>query len=114
MFSLLSTATMLGAFTALFAIVFQAYLTSNELVRLTVILQHLRDLEVEYPVQGPRVAIGYGSCSDLHVRATDFLEYSDTIGQTLNASEYTFDDITNEEEFLLNFAYYFQRGAAAE
>uniref|UniRef100_A0A182PET9 ADP-dependent glucokinase n=1 Tax=Anopheles epiroticus TaxID=199890 RepID=A0A182PET9_9DIPT len=114
MFSLLSTATMLGAFTALLAIVFQAYLTSNELVRLTVILQHLRDLEVEHPVNGPRVAIGYGSCSDLHVRAIDFLQYSDKIGHALNASEYTFDDITTEEEFLLNFAYYFQRGAAAE
>uniref|UniRef100_A0A182MQW9 ADP-dependent glucokinase n=1 Tax=Anopheles culicifacies TaxID=139723 RepID=A0A182MQW9_9DIPT len=114
MFSLMSTATMLGAFTALFAIVFQAYLTSNELVRLTVILQHLRDLEVEFPVSSPRVAIGYGSCSDLHVRAIDFLEYNDQIGQALNATEYTFDDITNEEEFLLNFAYYFQRGAAAE
>ncbi|XP_053676196.1 ADP-dependent glucokinase [Anopheles nili] len=114
MFSLLSTATMLGAFTALFAIVFQAYLASNELVRLTIILQHLRDLEVEFLVRGPRVAIGYGSCSDLHVRATDFLEYNENIGLALNASEYSFDDIENEEEFLLNFAYYFQRGAAAE
>uniref|UniRef100_A0A182Q9Q4 ADP-dependent glucokinase n=1 Tax=Anopheles farauti TaxID=69004 RepID=A0A182Q9Q4_9DIPT len=114
MFSLLSTATMLGAFTALLAIIFQAYLTSNELVRLTVILQHLRDLEVEFPIDGPRVAIGYGSCSDLHVRAVDFLVYNDEIGRALNASDYAFDDIENEEEFLLNFAYYFQRGAAAE
>ncbi|XP_058126715.1 ADP-dependent glucokinase [Anopheles ziemanni] len=114
MFSLLSTATMLGAFTALLAIVFQAYLASNELVKLTVVLQHLRDLEVEFPVNGPRVAIGYGSCSDLHVRAVDFLQYNDNIRTELNATEYTFDDIANEEEFLLNFAYYFQRGAAAE
>uniref|UniRef100_A0A182JBN2 Uncharacterized protein n=1 Tax=Anopheles atroparvus TaxID=41427 RepID=A0A182JBN2_ANOAO len=114
MFSLLSTATMLGAFTALFAIIFQAYLASNELVKLTVILQHLRDLEVEIPVNGPRVAIGYGSCSDLHVRAVDFLQCNDNIRKALNATEYTFDDISNEEEFLLNFGYYFQRGAAAE
>ncbi|XP_052861204.1 ADP-dependent glucokinase [Anopheles cruzii] len=115
MFSLLSTASMLGAFTALFAIVFQAYLSSNELVRLTVILQHLRDLEVEHSVTDQvRVAIGYGSCGDLHVRAVDFLRYDENIGRALNTSEYTFGDITSEQEFLLNFAYYFQRGAAAE
>ncbi|ETN61201.1 hypothetical protein AND_007142 [Anopheles darlingi] len=114
MFSLLSTATMFGAFTALFAIIFQAYLSSNELVKLTVILQHLRDLEVEFPVAGPRVAIGYGSCSDLHVRAVNFLAHNETIVSGLNFTDYTFDDITTEEEFLLNFAYYFQQGAAAE
>ncbi|XP_053686354.1 ADP-dependent glucokinase [Sabethes cyaneus] len=106
--------TALSVFAALFAIVYQAYLASNDLKRLTTILQNLKNLEHQYPVHRPRVAIGYGSCSDLYVKAVNFLNFSESLEKFLQQKTFNVDDITTEEDFLQSFAYYFQRGAAAE
>jgi ADP-dependent glucokinase len=61
----------------------------------------------------PKIAIGYGSCSDLYVRAVSFLNYTDHLKKS-KLEEFNVDEITTKEEFLQSFAYYFQRGAASE
>lgn len=106
--------TVLSVFTALFSIIYQAYLASSDLRSLTTILQNLKTLEYEFKVDKPRVAIGYGSCSDLYVKAVDFLNFTSNVEESLMQATFNVDDITNENEFLHSFAYYFQRGAAAE
>ncbi|XP_065082195.1 ADP-dependent glucokinase [Ochlerotatus camptorhynchus] len=106
--------TVLSVFTALFSIIYQAYLASSDLRSLTTILQNLKTLEYEFKVDKPRVAIGYGSCSDLYVKAVDFLNFTSNVEESLKQATFNVDDITNENEFLQSFAYYFQRGAAAE
>ncbi|XP_055537449.1 ADP-dependent glucokinase [Wyeomyia smithii] len=112
--SYLAFLTALSVFTALFAIIYQAYLASNDLKTLTVILQNLKNLEHQYAVHRPRVAIGYGSCSDLYVKAVNFLNFTDNLEHLLRQKTFAVDDINTEDDFLQSFAYYFQRGAAAE
>ncbi|XP_058464129.1 ADP-dependent glucokinase [Malaya genurostris] len=112
--SYLTLLTALSVFTALFAILYQAYLASNDLKKLTLILQNLKKLEQEFPVNKPRVAIGYGSCSDLYVKAVDFLNFTTSLEELLHQTSFNVDDINTENDFLQSFAYYFQRGAAAE
>ncbi|XP_058835497.1 ADP-dependent glucokinase [Topomyia yanbarensis] len=112
--SYLTLITAVSVFTALFAIIYQAYLASNDLRQLTVILQSMKNLEQAFPVNKPRVAIGYGSCSDLYVRAVDFLNFTSSLEKSLHQTTLNVNDITTEDEFLQSFAYYFQRGAAAE
>jgi len=61
----------------------------------------------------PKVAIGYGACTDLQINATEFLEryYSRRIPAATTGSR---EIVNNEDELLQSFAYYFQNGAAAE
>ncbi|XP_055625400.1 ADP-dependent glucokinase [Toxorhynchites rutilus septentrionalis] len=112
--SVLTLLTVLSVFTALFAVIFQAYLASNDLMKLTTILQNMKTLENQIPSHKARVAIGYGSCSDLYVKAVDFLNFTESLENALSQGTYNVDDINTEDEFLQSFAYYFQRGAAAE
>uniref|UniRef100_A0A8D8HC89 (northern house mosquito) hypothetical protein n=1 Tax=Culex pipiens TaxID=7175 RepID=A0A8D8HC89_CULPI len=113
--SYFSLLTVLSVFAALFAIIYQGYLASLDLRSLTDILKNLNHLEFAVQVSKPRVAIGYGSCSDLYVKAVDFLNFTEALQRSLDqTTPFNVDDITTEDEFLQSFAYYFQRGAAAE
>lgn len=125
----LSVLTTLGIFTALFSIIFQAYLASNDLQRLTTILTNLVWLEnynKTYPtssvplINQPKIAVGYGSCSDLYVDSsflnfTEFLLKNDPNNNNTNDDDDDDDEeITDEQQLLKSFAHYFQHGAAAE
>ncbi|RVE42796.1 hypothetical protein evm_012553 [Chilo suppressalis] len=57
----------------------------------------------------PRVALGYGACHDLFVNATKLLDFNE-----LKGSPEHFNEISNKDEFLKSFAYFFKHGAAAE
>lgn len=59
----------------------------------------------------PRVAVGYGACTDVYVNAVDFLNASELSEDLPWESS---DKITNKEELLQSFGYFFSRGAAAE
>jgi len=112
----MSLFTTITIFTALFAILYQGYLSSKDLQRLTTILTSLMFLENKININTiPRIAIGYGSCNDVYVHATKFFNYSDLIN--IKQQEAVNNDnkvITNQQELLNSFAYYFRRGAAAE
>lgn len=57
----------------------------------------------------PRVALGYGACHDLFVNATALLDYRELKGAPKH-----YNEISNKDEFLKSFAYFFKHGAAAE
>lgn len=78
--------------------------------RLAAVLNALENLERKYQVSPkPKVAIGYGICTDVFIDAGNLLEYNKNIGKPQH-----FDEISSMEELLKSFAYYFQYGAAAE
>lgn len=111
----LSLVTTITIFVAFFSILLQAYLTSNNLKRVTTTFSSLIYLEntsdkSDINIQ-KNIAVGYGSCSDLYVRAVDFLNFTDIVQIP---KEFNVDEITTENEFLQSFIYYFQRGAASE
>lgn len=113
---LVSFVTTCTVFIAFISVILQAYIESQSLAKLTTIITGLVHLEYsvganDRPVK-PRIAIGYGSCSDLYVSATTFLNYSNFDGS--RDRDYLLDDITNENELLQSFGYYFKNGAAAE
>lgn len=86
------------------------------LSRLTTILTGLIGLETSIVKQLREpipIAVGYGACSDLYVDAIKVLDQRDDV-PTINPSIYSIDDISNENELLMSFNYYFQMGAAAE
>ena len=106
--------TALSAFCALFATIFQGYLSSNSLAHLTQILSSLTDLEFtnnSLRMVAPRIAVGYGACTDVYVDAVEFLNASELHPDLpLVAS----DKITTKDELLQSFGYFFSKGAAAE
>lgn len=108
-FPYFSVLTTFGVFCALFAIILQGFFASQDLKRITEILTNLLILE-NLDVVSQRVAVGYGSCKDLYVPATQFLNY--TIGQC--QEECMGGDIFSRRDLFENFGYFFQRGAAAE
>jgi len=78
--------------------------------RLLTLLHGLETLENKYIItRKPKVAIGYGVCTDVFIDAKHLLGYSDEIGRPEH-----FDEINTELELLKSFAYYFRHGAAAE
>lgn len=78
--------------------------------RLLTLLHGLEKLENKYVItRRPKVAIGYGVCTDVFIDAKHLLRYSDEIGRPEH-----FDEINTELELLKSFAYYFRHGAAAE
>ena len=78
--------------------------------RLVAVLHGLERLENRYGVTDiPKVAIGYGICTDVFVNAKDLLKHSPNVGNPQH-----FDEINTDLELLKSFAYYFQHGAAAE
>lgn len=103
-----------SAFFALAATLFQGYFSSNELKHLTQILSSLTDLEHtnRSVVDVPRVAVGYGACTDVYLNAVDFLNASELSATW--SEDAPSDKITNEKELLQTFGYFFSKGAAAE
>lgn len=110
----------LTIFVALAAIVYQGYLQSRNLSKVMVFAGELGALEHDPEANRrrlakPRVAIGYGSCTDLYIPASGFLKNS--VGPAVKTH---WDErpepttITNEEELLLSFGQHFRMGAAAE
>lgn len=112
LFKYASLITTISVFTVLISIIFQAYLASNELKQVTDILTNLMSLENNVTLDGrtrPRVAVGYGSCADLFVRATGFLNFTEDLVEDSDV-----DEINNERDLLGSFAYHFKKGVAAE
>lgn len=106
--------TTLSAFCALFATIFQGYLSSNSLHHLTRVLSSLTDLEFSNKTlrhASPHIAVGYGACTDVYVDAVHFLNATElAVDAPLVAS----DKITTKDELLRSFGYFFAKGAAAE
>lgn len=104
--------------TAFVSIIWQAFLSLQSLNRTTVLLSGLLAIEsgLKRTAQepAPRVAIGYGACTDLQINATEFLDrfYGRRIPIATSAGSRAI--LHNEDELLQSFAYYFQNGAAAE
>lgn len=103
----------LGTFFTVLAVLLALYYRNSSDIlqrKLHSVLQALERLENKHTVSPrPRVAIGYGICTDVYIEAGNLLEYSDEIGQPQH-----FDEISTKEELLKSFAYYFRHGAAAE
>ncbi|XP_017090168.2 ADP-dependent glucokinase [Drosophila bipectinata] len=104
--------------TAFVSIIWQAFLSLQSLNRTTVLLSGL--LAIESGLKrtalepAPRVAIGYGACTDLQINATEFLDRFYGRRIPVAASAGSREILHNEDELLQSFAYYFQNGAAAE
>lgn len=107
----------IAAFIALFAIIYQGFFLSSNLQKITEILTELVILEnnhgIDFKTYKPRVVIGYGSCSDLNVRAIEFLNYTESLAD-FKERNIEDDEIHTKEDFLRSFMYYFSQGAAAE
>ncbi|XP_076757743.1 ADP-dependent glucokinase [Xylocopa sonorina] len=100
------------ALTVLIVLVAIYYRNSENVLhkRLQALVQGLEGLENKHVIKSrPKVAIGYGVCTDVYVNANDLLDYSEEIGRPQH-----FDEINTELELLKSFAYYFRHGAAAE
>ncbi|XP_037820502.1 ADP-dependent glucokinase [Lucilia sericata] len=117
----MSLITTFSVFAALISIVWQAFLSLKQLNKITQILTGLLAIESQLKrpwndtnYSKPKVALGYGACSDLLIHATDFLNYSAAIIPDNVGSEFTVDEVNDEAELLQTFAYYFRNGAAAE
>lgn len=108
--------TTLTIFVALFGIILEGFFAAKELQHITNILRHLVHLENinskdASKTRKPKIAVGYGSCFDLYIQATKFLNYSQHV--KIKNEEFD-DDLNTFEELIQSFGYYFQRGAAAE
>ncbi|XP_066588073.1 ADP-dependent glucokinase [Prorops nasuta] len=78
--------------------------------RLYTVLQALERLENKHIITTrPKVAIGYGACTDVYIDAKYLLQYSEEVGRPEH-----YDEINSQLELLKSFAYYFRHGAAAE
>lgn len=103
----------LGTALSIFGIVLGIYFRNSEQLlqqRLHSVLTALENLENSYKVNPrPRVAVGYGICTDVYIEAGNLLEWSEEMGQPQH-----FDEISSKEELMKSFAYYFRHGAAAE
>ncbi|EDW72692.2 uncharacterized protein Dwil_GK17138 [Drosophila willistoni] len=110
-----------SVFTAFLSIIYQAFLSLQALNRTTVLLAGLLALESGLKKTNlgpaPKVAIGYGACTDLQINATEFLETYYKLRVPLSermAAQSSMEIVKTEDELLQSFAYYFQNGAAAE
>lgn len=103
----------LGTFFTLMIVLLAVYYrNTNDVLqkRLHSVLKALENLEKKHKVNpNPRVAVGYGICTDVYIEAGNLLEYTDQMGEPEH-----FDEITTKEELLKSFANYFRHGAAAE
>lgn len=99
-------------FTVVIVLVAIYYRNTDDVLqkRLLTLLHGLEKLESKHVItRRPKVAIGYGVCTDVFVDAKHLLRYSDEVGRPEH-----FDEINTELELLKSFAYYFRHGAAAE
>lgn len=107
----------IASFVALFSIIFQAYFESGSLQNLALQIQALVQLEsnhkIDFKVDKPRVVVAYGSCSDLTVRAVDFLNYTESLSN-FQVRDESDDEIHTYDDFMRSFMFYFSKGAAAE
>ncbi|EDW70387.1 ADP-dependent glucokinase [Drosophila virilis] len=107
-----------SVFTAFISIIWQAFLSLQALNKTTVLLTGLLALEGGLKRSAfepaPKVAVGYGACTDLQVNATEFLEKFYKMRVPHVRSDFAATDVNNENELLQSFAYYFKNGAAAE
>lgn len=114
----MSVITTFSVFAALISIVWQAFLSLKQLNKVTQILTGLLAIESQlkrpWNDPKPKVALGYGACSDLLISATEFLNYSAAIVPENLGTEFTVDEVNDEAELLQTFGYYFKNGAAAE
>lgn len=111
----------IASFVALFSIIFQAYFFGTKrLQAIAVQLQGLYQLEAYHKISKtdkPRIVVAYGSCSDLTVRAIDFLNYTENLYIKERESKERDDsdeEIHTHEDFMRSFMFYFSKGAAAE
>uniref|UniRef100_A0A336KCP3 CSON003110 protein n=1 Tax=Culicoides sonorensis TaxID=179676 RepID=A0A336KCP3_CULSO len=113
-FKYASLITTISVFVALFSIIFQGYQHASNLRTITNVLTSLMFIEstnlTGRTTEKPRIAIGYGSSLDLHVKATTFFNFTDAIFD----DEFEVDEIKTERDLLHSFAYFFQRGIATE
>lgn len=117
-----SSLTTCAVFVCFAGVVFQAFNQSRSLSELTVIAGELgrleHDPEANRRIVGGkvRVAVGYGSCTDLYIDSYDFLkERKDAGGDGMVGREFQESAaITNEEDLRHSFGHYFEQGAAAE
>lgn len=104
-----------GSLLSFCILLYAVYYRKNDISdeRLSSLKEHLLFLESENRVgQGnlqPKVALGYGACHDLFVNATALLDHRELKGNPRH-----YNEISNKEEFLKSFAYFFKHGAAAE
>ncbi|XP_015587961.1 ADP-dependent glucokinase [Cephus cinctus] len=79
--------------------------------RLAAVLEGLQKVESSNHENSikPKVAVGYGICTDVFIDAKHLLRYSSKVGKPEH-----FDEIRTDTELLKSFAYYFRHGAAAE
>lgn len=114
----MSLITTCSVFAALISIVWQAFISLKQLNKVTQILTGLLAIESQlkrpWNDPKPKVALGYGACSDLLISATEFLNYSRILVPDTVSAEFTVDEVNDEAELLQTFAYYFKSGAAAE
>ena len=107
----------IASFFALFSIIFQAYFYGSTLQSITYQLQALVQLESNHKIDprgnNPRVVVAYGSCSDLNVRAIDFLNYTESL-KNFETRDESDDEIHTYDDFMRSFMFYFSKGAAAE
>lgn len=108
----------IAAFVALFSIIFQAYFFGSKTLQTkTFIIQSMVQLESNHKIDtrgnNPRVVVAYGSCSDLNVRAIDFLNYTESLKNFAIRDE-SDDEIHTYDDFMRSFMFYFSKGAAAE
>lgn len=104
----------LSALILLLAIIFQAYRESGVLINLTETLTSLMRLEkISRVDKVPKIAIGFGCCTDLTVHFSDILNYTESIKDLKNNNNNN-DEINTMEDFLKSFYFYFSISAAAE
>ncbi|XP_017840802.2 ADP-dependent glucokinase [Drosophila busckii] len=109
-----------SVFTAFISIIWQAFLSLQALNRTTVLLTGLlalegglRDFKKAAYEPAPKIAIGYGACTDLQINATEFLAHYKMQIPTVSP-DLIADEVHNEKQLVESFAYYFKNGAAAE
>ncbi|XP_078046764.1 ADP-dependent glucokinase [Augochlora pura] len=102
-----------GTVVTLLTVLVAVYYRNTENVlqkRLLTLIHGLERLEQKHVITSkPKVAIGYGVCTDVFVYADQLLQFSEEVGQPEH-----FDEIITELELLKSFAYYFRHGAATE
>ena len=106
-----------ASFVAFLSIIFQAWRENNSLSKLTLILQLQIQLESNHKILGAtdqKIVVAYGSCSDLTVKAIDFLNYTENLAGFEARDDFDDDEIKTFDEFMKSFMFYFTRGAAAE
>ncbi|XP_062127508.1 ADP-dependent glucokinase [Drosophila sulfurigaster albostrigata] len=107
-----------SVFTAFISIIWQAFLSLQALNKTTVLLTGLLAIESEVKRSGlepaPKVAVGYGACTDLQINATEFLDTYYRQRMPSVSPDFAANEVSNEHELLQSFVYYFKNGAAAE